>query len=338
MLSLPIGSATIPDFMTTATFRLKSSLWALLVVLSASLVAPVVAEESFFVVEAYSGRVLIVGEARKKRPVGSLTKVATAIVVLDWAKVTGTDLGVETQVPISAGILGGANPMGLRPGDRITLRSALYSALLGSDNAAAQTLAHHVGFAMLRQRGESGDPVKAFVIEMNLLAGKLGMTRTRFQNVHGLDREGKLGMSSASDMARLAIYAMRHSGFAFFVKQKNRKISFFQGTEERVFTVANTNELLGEMDINGIKTGMTALAGQCLVTSSERKPIVEKLPDGRNRMTKQMLICVVLGSAERFDRTRRLVQDGWSRYEHWRQAGSPVADGAKELMAVPNPR
>ena len=306
--------------------------------LGASMAAPVVAEESFFVVEAHSGRVLMTREARKKRPVGSFTKVATAIVVLDWAKVTGTDLGVETQVPMSAGVLGGANPMGLRPGDRITLRSALYSALLGSDNAAAQTLGHHVGFAMLRQRGRTGDPVKAFVTEMNVLARKLGMKRTKFANVHGMDNADERGMSSASDMARLAIYAMRHPGFAFFVKQKSRKISFHQGAQERVFTVANTNQLLGEMNVNGLKTGRTALAGQCLATSSERKPIVEQLPDGRNRMTKQLLICVVLGSAERFDRTRQLLRDGWSRYDHWRQAGSPVADAGKELMAVPNPR
>ncbi len=75
--------------------------------------------------------------------------------------------------------------MGLRPGDRIPLRNALYSALLGSDNVSAQTLAHHVGFAMLRQRGREGDPVKAFVAEMNVLARGLGMRRTKFANAHG---------------------------------------------------------------------------------------------------------------------------------------------------------
>lgn len=294
--------------------------------------------ESYFVMEAHSGRVLIAQEASTKRPVASLTKVATAIVVLDWAQVTSTDLGTPAIVPHSAGVLGGANPMGLRPGDRISLRNALYSALLGSDNVAAQTLAHHVGFAMQRQRGGAGDPVKAFVTEMNILARALGMKRTKFANASGMDSARERGSSTAADMARLCVYAMKHPGFAFFVKQKSRRVSFYAGNEERAFTVANTNHLLGQMDVNGIKTGYTALAGQCLATSSERKPIVQKLPDGRSRMTSRRLICVVLGSADRFARTRALVADGWIRYDQWRAAGSPVQDPGRDLLVVPNPR
>ena len=294
--------------------------------------------ESYFVVEAHSGRVLVAHDAERKRPVASLTKIGTAIVVLDWAKITGTDLGFLAVVPSSAGSLGGANPMGLRPGDRISLRNALYSALLGSDNVAAQTLAHHVGFAMQRQRGRQGDPVKAFVAEMNLLARGLGMRRTKFANPHGMDRPRERGHSTAADMAKLGIYAMRHPGFAFFVKQKSRSISFYSAGVERSFTVANTNRLLGQMDINGMKTGMTSLAGQCLAVSSERTPIVRKLPDGRSRMTKRLLISVVLGSPDRFARTQGLVADGWARYEQWRTAGSPVQNQAREMMVVPNPR
>ena len=293
--------------------------------------------ESYFVVEAHSGRVLVAHDAERKRPVASLTKIGTAIVVMDWAKITGTDLGLLAMVPSSAGTLGGANPMGLRPGDRISLRNALYSALMGSDNVAAQTLAHHVGFAMLRQRGREGDPVKAFVAEMNVLARELGMRRTKFANAHGMDNRGERGQSTAADMAKLGVYAMRHPGFAFFVKQKSRSISFYSAGVERSFVVANTNRLLGEMGINGMKTGMTALAGQCLAASSERTPIVQKLPDGRNTMTKRLLISVVLGSPDRFARTRGIVNDGWSRYDQWRAAGSPVQDAARELMVVPNP-
>ncbi len=293
--------------------------------------------ESYFVVEAHSGRVLVAHDATRKRPVASLTKIGTAIVVLDWARITGTDLGVLAVVPSSAGVLGGANPMGLRPGDRISLRNALYSALLGSDNVAAQTLAHHVGFAMLRQRGREGDPVKAFVVEMNVLARALGMRRTKFANAHGMDNARERGVSTAADMAKLGVYAMRHPGFAFFVKQKSRSISCYSAGVERSFVVANTNKLLAEADINGMKTGMTALAGQCLAVSSERKPVVEKLPDGRSRMTKRLRISVVLGSPDRVARTRGIVVDGWTRYEQWRQAGSPVQNAVKELMVVPNP-
>ena len=296
------------------------------------------AAESYFVVEAHSGKVLVAHEATVKKPVASLTKVATAIVVLDWAEVTRTDLGTPAIVPHSGGLLGGSNPMGLRPGDRISLRSALYSALLGSDNVAGQTLAHHVGFAMQRQRGGTGDPVRVFVQEMNVLARALGMKRTKFANASGMDTAKARGMSTASDMGRLCIYAMRHPGFAFFVKQKSRRVSFYHGADERAFTVANTNHLLGQMDINGIKTGYSGLAGECLATSSERKPVVQQLADGRSRMTKRKLICIVLGSSDRFARARGLVGGGWSRYEQWRTAGSIVQDAGKELMVVPDPR
>lgn len=294
--------------------------------------------ENYFVMEAHSGRVLIAHEATEKVPVASLTKIATAIVVLDWAEVTRTDLGTPVIVPQSSALLGGSNPMRLRPGDRLTMRNALYSALLGSDNAAAQTLAHHVGFAMQRQRGQTGDPVGSFVEEMNVLARALGMTRTRFANPTGVDNAREKGTSTAADMAKLCVYAMKHPGFAFFVKQKSRSISYYSGPTERAFTVTNTNHLLGQFDINGIKTGYTVLAGQCLATSSERQPLVAKLPGGQSRMTQRRLICVVLGSADRFARTRALVADGWARYDQWRAAGSPVVDPQKELLVVPDPR
>lgn len=290
------------------------------------------------VIEAHSGRVLATHEPSVPKPVASLTKIATAVIVLDWAKASQTDLGAYAMVPASTATIGGANPMGLQPGDRITLRNALYSALLGSDNAAAHTLANHVGLAILKTRNQPGDTVKTFVQEMNQLAKAIGMKKTKFANPHGLDHGEQRGYSTASDMVRLAVYAMRNSGFAFFVKQKSRKVSFVRGDRELSFTVQNTNQLLGTQDINGVKTGMTAAAGQCLATSSERTPLVEKLPDGRSKLTKRRLICVVLGSADRFARTRGLVQQGWESYDQWLKAGAPVVDAARELLVVPNPR
>ncbi|NNM28639.1 MAG: D-alanyl-D-alanine carboxypeptidase [Akkermansiaceae bacterium] len=296
------------------------------------------AAESVAVVEAHSGRILLAENATKRRPVASLTKVATAKVVLDWAKLTGAELGGMATVPVSAGTLGGANPMGLQAGDRISLRNALYSALLGSDNVAAHTLADHVGTAIVRARGGNGDPVKAFVDEMNSLGKAIGMKHTKFMNAHGMDNAKERGKSTALDMARLCIYAMRDAGFVFFVKQGSRKISFDRGGGAVEFQVKNTNKLLGEMGINGIKTGMTALAGECLATSSGRKPLVTKLPDGRSRVTSRELICVVLGSADRFGRTRVLVPQGWELYDRWMADGGVVENPARELLAVPNPR
>jgi len=296
------------------------------------------AGEAYFVVEANSGRILLTQAALERKPVASLTKVATAMVALDWAKATRTDLGTEMLVPPSVASLGGSNPMDLFPGDRISLRNALYSALLGSDNAAAQSLAHYVGYGILQARGRTGDPVKAFVTEMNTLSEELGMRRTRFVNPHGLNLSKRRGYSTATDMARLCIYAMREPGFAFFVKQKSRNLSFQHEGTIRGFKVQNTNKLLGQQNINGIKTGMTRLAGQCLATSSELQPVVEKLPDGATRLTPRRLICVVIGSQDRFGRTQGLVKQGWALYEQWVNGGAPTRDAARERLVVPDPR
>ena len=227
--------------------------------------------------------------------------------------------------------------MGLKPGDRISLRNALYSALMGSDNSAAQSIAHHVGFALQQARGKSGDPVKAFVAEMNILAGELEMRRTRFSTPHGLYVQRSKGYSTAADMARLCIYAMRNPGFAFFVKQKSRALSFKHGEVTKAFRVQNTNKLLGRIQINGIKTGMTRAAGQCLAASSELRPIVEKLPDGATRLTPRRLVCIVLGSPDRFGQTEALVERGWNLYNQWVQSGA-VVNSVSERLVVPDPR
>lgn len=307
-----------------------------LLLLLSSLIA--LAQEAFFVVEANSGRILMAQSALDRKPVASLTKIATAIVTLDWADATKRDLGTLIAVPGSAVTIGGSNPMGLRPGDRISIRNALYSALLGSDNASAQILAHYVGGRILYARNKTGDNVKTFVREMNELAKGLGMRRTKFTNVHGMDHARGRGYSTATDMARLCIYAMRKPGFVFFVKQKSRKVSFEQAGQSRGFTVQNTNKLLGQQNINGIKTGTTARAGQCLATSSELKPVVEKLAGGATRLTPRRLICIVLGSQDRFLRTQSLVQQGWRFYDQWVKGGALVADPAREMLRVPNPR
>ncbi|MFP6880661.1 MAG: serine hydrolase [Roseibacillus sp.] len=322
--------------MISATICLSHRLIAPLLLLLSLISAP--AKEAFFVVEANSGRILMAQGALERKPVASLTKVATAMVVLDWAQATKSDLGTVIGVPASGGTLGGSNPMGLRVGDRITVRNALYSALLGSDNASAETLASHVGGAILHARGKNGDPVKVFVREMNELAKALGMRKTKFANAHGMDNGRQRGYSTATDIARLCIYAMRNPGFVFFVKQKSRKVSFQQAGQARGFTVQNTNKLLGQHNINGIKTGMTALAGQCLATSSELKPIVQKLPDGRSSLRPRRLICVVLGSEDRFARTQVLVKQGWEFYDQWVKEGALIRDPAKETLTVPNPR
>jgi D-alanyl-D-alanine carboxypeptidase (penicillin-binding protein 5/6) len=293
------------------------------------------ASESYVAVEAYSGKIVLELNADQKRPVASLTKIATAMVVLDWAELSKSSMASMAVVPFEASSLGGSNPMGLAPGDRISLREAMYSMLLGSDNVAAYTLASHAGRSIQARNGGSSAG-EAFVGEMNNLARALKMTSTRFANPHGMDSASQRATSTARDMARLSIYAMRNSGFQFYVKQKERIISSYRGNDKRAFRVGNTHALLGKSDVNGIKTGSTVLAGECAATSAEKKPIVQKLENGASRLTGRRLIIVTLGSPDRWGMTQTLINQGWGAYEGWRQQGSQVT-AANELIVVSDP-
>jgi serine-type D-Ala-D-Ala carboxypeptidase (penicillin-binding protein 5/6) len=293
--------------------------------------------EAVMVVEAYSGKVLVASNSSVKRPVASLTKIATACVVVDWAAATNADLAQTLlTVPQTATLLGGPNPLNLLPGDQMTLRDALYAALIASDNLAALALADHVGRALLATRRRGGDPVAAFIAEMNKLAKAVGMASTRFVNAHGLESPRAQGFSTAADMARLSIYAMRRNAFNFIVRQPTRQIQVTDGAGvARSYLLRNSNELIGEAGILGIKTGTTAAAGPCLATCMDRDPLVRIKPDGTKGATPRRLIVVVLNSPDRFNRTRGLIQQGWAIYDPWLAAGAPVKDRRREFLTLP---
>jgi D-alanyl-D-alanine carboxypeptidase len=294
------------------------------------------AQESLMVVEAYSGKILVASNAAAERPVASLTKIATGVITVDWSIATGMDLGkVRLTVPQSVTLVGGPNPMNLQPGDSLTLRDALYSMLLGSDNLAALSVAHHVGNELLTRRGKSGDPVVEFVAEMNRLTKALGMRNTRFANPHGLERPRTRAYSTAADVARLSIYAMRRNAFNFIVRQNERQVTVHgAGGSSRKYVIRNTNELIGQPGILGVKTGMTTAAGPCVSICMDREPLVRIKPDGTKGATPRRLIVVVLNSPDRFNRARGLVYQGWSVYDAWLAAGSPVRDAKREIITV----
>jgi D-alanyl-D-alanine carboxypeptidase (penicillin-binding protein 5/6) len=291
------------------------------------------------VVEAHSGKVLMASNSVVKRPIASLTKIATGVIAVDWADATGTDLNqAMATVPASALTIGGPNPLGLQPGDRLTLRDALYSALLGSDNLAAMTVADHVGGEILRARGRSGDPVAAFVAEMNELGKAIRLSKTRFANPHGLELPRQTGTSTAADVAKLSIYAMRKPGFTFIVRQKDRQVTVHGAAGQRGFRVKNTNELVGEPMILGVKTGTTAAAGACLSVAADREPLLRDKPDGEKAVTPRRLVVVLLNSPDRFNRARGLIRQGWTAYDRWVAGGAVIDRRDREILDVPNPR
>ena len=108
-------------------------------------------------------------EPKKKLQVGSLTKIATASVVLDWAERRSGDLNQVVTIPQEAFVGTLENNIGFQPGDNITLRDLLYAVLVQSDNIAAYTLAYHVGIKLESLApGEASSkytPVDAFVAQ-----------------------------------------------------------------------------------------------------------------------------------------------------------------------------
>jgi|FLOH01.1.fsa_nt_gi serine-type D-Ala-D-Ala carboxypeptidase (penicillin-binding protein 5/6) len=282
-----------------------------------------VAASSWMIVDDNTGHVLAASGQNEKRQIASLTKIATAMVVLDWAEASGTSLSTLVSVPSEVSGVGGVNPCQLQPGDQVSLRDLLYSAMMSSDNHAAYTLAQNVGQRLPNPQALS--PVDNFSAQMNALARQLGMKRSLFLNPHGLDSMSPPPHSTAADLARLTRYAYSHAGFNFYVSQPTRKISI-QGVDgtTRGFLLRNTNELLGRDGVEGVKTGRTQLAGDCLVLAADREPeAVER--DGQKIAIPRRIIVVLLGSADRFSDGLALIQRGWSLHESWSAEGRPIS-------------
>jgi D-alanyl-D-alanine carboxypeptidase (penicillin-binding protein 5/6) len=296
--------------------------WLSVFLLTTSVVRAV---ESYIIVDNQTGHILASKNPDEKRQIASLTKIATAVVVLDWAKLTNADLGELVTVSEEAVRVGGVNSTGLQPNDLISLRDLLYSALMASDNAAAQTLAYHIGRRLPNPEGL--DATGNFVAHMNALARTLGMKRTRYLNPSGLDNmEGGLPFSTAADIARLTSYAYSKSGFAFYVAQTSREIHLFRAGQPMSLWLKNTNPLLDQEGIDGVKTGRTAKAGDCIVLSSDRTP--ESKREGEKVfITPRRVNVVLLGAQDRAGEGLAFVRKGWALYDRWAAEGRKTKKG-----------
>ena len=141
----------------------------------------------------------------------------------------------------------------LQPGDRITVREALYALLLESANDAALTLASHVAGSEPR-----------FVVLMNRRAKQFGMTHTHFANSRGTAEPGFY--SSARDLATLARRAMRKATFRRIVSTRQATIEY---PPDAAIPVKNHNRLLGYAWADGVKTGSNDASGKVLVGSGK---------------------------------------------------------------------
>lgn len=184
-------------------------------------------------------------------PPGSLTKMMTALLVLERA-----DLRSVATVSREASRETGTR-LGLSQGDRMTVLELLAATVIASANDACHVLADHV----------AGNEAK-FVALMNARAREMGLSGTRFANACGHDAPGM--HSTARDLARLAESAMGNPVFAKMAGLEDGWIS--TAGAGRKFPLRNSNLLIGRYrGAIGVKTGFTGLAGKCLVALAERR-------------------------------------------------------------------
>lgn len=212
---------------------------------------PSVGAPSAVLVEPATGDIVFQHNANDRRFIASTTKLMTALVVLD--KLSLDD--VLAQVPYPAGPA--ESLVGLRAGERMTVRDYLRGLLLASGNDAATTLA-------VRTAGS----VKAFVRLMNERAKRIGLRNTHFATPVGLDVDGNY--STASDLVAMAL-VLRTSAFIRETTNRPDALLRVRGRHGRTIRVVNRNSLVRAVPfVNGVKTGHTSRAGYVLVGSATR--------------------------------------------------------------------
>jgi D-alanyl-D-alanine carboxypeptidase (penicillin-binding protein 5/6) len=244
---------------------------------------PQLQSRSWGVIDARTGDVLASHALDEPLPIASTTKLMTAYVAM---KDMPLDKIVRAE-PYEAEY--GESLMGLRAGQRISVRDLLYGLILLSGNDAAHTLAIAAAGSEAR-----------FVAQMNRYAAALGLSRTHYANPVGLDEKGNY--SSAGDLMTLTQHLLREPAFAKIADSRSAVLRSVHPRRR----IESINELLQMAPwVTGVKTGHTFGALYVLVGSGQRHGI--------------SLISTVVGAwtdEERFDGNLALLEWGFSQYRH----------------------
>lgn len=200
---------------------------------------------SILLKELNSGRVLYEHESAKRLSPASLTKIMSALVILERGHLD--DLVTVSPTAARAHKI----HLRLKPGQVFTLEDLLKGMLIMSANDACLAAVEHVG----------GDESQ-FVSLMNAKAAALGLSDTHFNNGCGFDHPNHY--STAEDLARLSVIALEQPTFRRLVREERAIIMPINGTHAHV--LHTTNRLLGRIPgVEGVKTGFTSKAGRCLI-------------------------------------------------------------------------
>ena len=233
------------------------------------------------------GQVLFQRAPDRPLPVASLTKLMTALLVLEReAGHLDRKVRIDPDAVFGRRDYGAGSTLGLRAGERISVRDLLEGLLLASANDVAEALAI-----------EEAGSVSAFVTAMNQRARALGMRQTHFASPHGLDDRG---MSSAADLLRLDRAASAIPAFARLVQ---RRVAVVRSDRAPIRRIQNRNVLLWLYPgATGVKTGYTVGADYCLIATASR--------GGR-----ELAVVLLGGRDEVFSDAAALLNHGFAAYE-----------------------
>lgn len=258
---------------------------------------------SAILVDAETGKTLWSKDPNRLMPPASLTKIMTALLIVESGKLDEEASVSQTAASIRPGA------MGLKPGQVVPMRELLAAALVRSANDACVAAAEHL----------SGSEAE-FVKRMNERARQLGARSTSLMNSHGLYAPGHL--STAADLALITRHALRHSVIRSLVRMKCATLPSL-GLE-----IQSHNKLLWKMPCaDGVKTGYVKESGKCLAASATRNG--------------QQLIAVLLNSSQPFEEAQRLLEHGFKNFRtvRWPPPGEkalvlPVHGGERSTVEL----
>ncbi|HWP95872.1 MAG TPA: D-alanyl-D-alanine carboxypeptidase family protein [Syntrophomonadaceae bacterium] len=240
--------------------------------------------ESYVLMDADSGKLLIAKNENKRLPPASMTKLMTLILAAEDLEKGKAQLKDKVNTSENAWKMGGSQVY-LEPGEQMSLEDMLIAIAVGSANDSCVAVAEYL-------EGSH----QSFVQRMNQKASELGLKDTHFVNAYGLPAEGHY--TSAYDMAVMGRYALSFPKILEYTSIKEYNLR--QGK----FKLYNTNKLLWwYQGADGFKTGWTDEAKHCLVATAKR--------DGLR------LISVIMGTPEANGHLResmQLLNYGFARY------------------------
>lgn len=238
-------------------------------------IAPIIEAKSAVVVDLDTGISLYEKDVYAPMPIASITKIMTAIIVLEENQLD------ETVVVSKNAARTTGSKMWLYQGEKIKVKDLLLGILIHSANDAAVALAEH-----------NAGTVEDFVKKMNIKAEDLGLNATNFANPIGFDDQNNY--STIYDLSLMSRYAFRKEFLRQAVNIKELEVRSIDGKIKH--DLKNTNSLLGSefFNVKGLKTGRTDEAGLCLVGVAENDK-------------SQRVLTIVLNSPDRFRETKILI-------------------------------